>query len=233
MIVFIVIAICYALPLALYSPEPESLAITRKSSLKSRIRYAAATLGMGLGLILVAAVTFDQSHQIDPNIMVVLALSRQGVFEWGFVFQLFTCNFLHINMLHLVGNLSVLLFMSAYERRAGWRRFTAVFIASATIASMGGLLWMPPHTASMGASAGICGLAAAYFLDHGELTLARWIKGVPLVLFIVGLYHFLGPTREGLMGLEIDPGAHLLGAFAGAAFVFLIRARPIPETPGT
>lgn len=229
MIVFVVIAIGFALPLALYTPEPESLTVARKSSLKSRIRSVAATLGIGLGLILAAAATFDRSHQIDPGIMAVLALSRQGVFESGFVFQLLTSNFLHINTFHLVGNLFVLLLMSAYERRAGWRRFTEVFITSATIASLGELLWMPPQTATMGASAGICGLAAAYFLDHGELTLDDWLKGVPLVLFIVGLYSFLGPNHENLLVGETDAGAHMLGALAGATYVFLVRGRPVPE----
>lgn len=71
MMVLIVVAIGFALPLALYAPEAESLRVARKSNLKCRIRSAAATLAIGFGLILAAAATFDENHQIDPNIMAI------------------------------------------------------------------------------------------------------------------------------------------------------------------
>ena len=226
-VVLFIISLVFALPLALYAPDPESLSAVSKPSLKSRIRSSAATLAIGLGLILVAAATFAENHQIDPDIVTVFALSRQGIFEAGFVFELLTSSLLHINYFHLAGNLSVLLLLSPYERRVGWRRFTAVFFATSMAASLGELLWLPPQTAAMGASAGLCGLTAAYFLDYDEMTLSHWIKGLMLVLFIVGLYSYLGPNHRDLPAGTGDPIAHLVGACFGAAYVFFFPARAV------
>ncbi len=221
MIVFIVLGLAFGLPLALYAPAPESLTEVHKTGFKSRIRSSAGTLAIGFVMIMVAAAAFDSNNQIDPDAMEIFALSRHGIFENGFVFQLLTSNLLHIDLFHLVADLFVLLLMSAYERRAGWRRFAVVFLVAVAVSSLGDLFRLQPGTAIMGASAGLCGLAAAYFLDLGDLTLWQWIKGVLLVLFIVGVYSYIGPAGD-LLAEDTGSAAHLLGVCAGAAYVFWV-----------
>lgn len=117
---------------------------------------------------------------------------------------------------------------SAYERRAGWRRFTAVFVVAAVISSMGDLLWLQPQTASMGASAGLCGLAAAYFLDYRDLTLSHRAKGLLLILFIIGLYSYIGPQDKHGLVENINPVSPFSGVFAGAVYVSLVQPKTAP-----
>lgn len=228
MIVFIIIAIGFSLPLALYAPDPESLREVRKIDLQSRIRSCAGTLTLGLVLILAAAFLFDENYAIDSDVIALFALSRQGIFENGLVFQFLTANLLHINLFHLVANLSALALLSAYERRVGWHRFAVVFLVAAVISSIADLLWLDPQTASMGASGGLCGLAAAYFMDYPDLTISHWVQGLLLVLFIVGVYSYFGAGVKGVVVEYIDPVAHIVGASAAAAYVYLVQPRPVP-----
>jgi len=225
MIVFLIITMGFALPLALYAPQPRSLRETRRPNLKTRIRSCAGTLTLGAVLIFTAAALFDANFTLDPDFIALWGLSRQGIFEHGLVFQILTANLLHMDLLHLVGNLSILILLSAYERRVGWRRFSAVFLVAAVFSSAGDLLWIQPQTMALGASGGLCGLAAAYFLDYPNLTRSDWIKGLLLVLIIVGLYSIYSPAIKGVMDFKIDTAAHITGACTGAVYVRLFQPK--------
>ncbi len=237
MIVFIVIAMAFVLPLALYAPQPKSLRKTGRPNLRNRLRSCAGTLTLGFILLFTAAALFDENFVIDPDFMALWGLSRQGILEHGLVFQVLTANLLHMDLLHLVGNLSILMLLSAYERRVGWRRFGAVFLVAAALSSAGDLLWIQPQTVALGASGGLCGLAAAYFLDYPDLTRSEWTKGLLFTLFIVGVYSFFSPAIKGVLDLKVDTAAHIAGAFTGAVYVHLVRpgaatAEPTPaDTP--
>lgn len=222
MIVFVAITLAFALPLVLYAPQPESLHLVPQTGIKRKVRSCAGTLTLGLLLIFIAAALFDESFALNPEFIPLYSLSRRGIFENGFVFQLLTANLLHIDLFHLVTNLSVLVLLSAYERRVGWRRFTAVFWISAVISSATDLMLPQRQGQFMGASGGLCGLAAGYFLDYSDLSLPDWIKGLLIVLFIVGFYSYLGPVIKDDWTGEIDHGAHFAGVCAGAAYIYLV-----------
>lgn len=217
-------AVAMVLPLWLYAPAPVSLHEVGRPGLGDRIRSTAGTLGLGLVMLLVAAAVFNSENRIDPEPMVIFALSRSGIFESGAIFQLLTANLLHDDLPHLAANLSLLVLLSAYERRVGWRRHVMVYGVSAVGSSMAVLAWLPPQAVFMGASGGISGLAAAYLLDQRGMGKAEWAKGSLVVLLIVGLCSLSPSDSSPLQGVAI--AAHLAGALAGAAYTYLVRWAP-------
>ena len=230
MIIFIIISFAFGLPLALYAPKPESLHGGVKPSLGWRIRSAWGTLAIGGILIAIAAATLDGNYQIDPSFVSRFALSQYGITEQGRLFQFFTANLLHVDLFHLLTNLTALLLLSAYERRVGWRRFLAIFLAAAILSSAGDLLLFEPESAILGASTGMCGLAVAYFLDHPRLSRTATVDGLLLVLFIMSLYSFAWPVDRQMATEYVTLAAHLLGGSLGAAYAFFFPAHRKRET---
>lgn len=232
MSLYIIVTLTFALPLVLYMPQSEGIHETMHVSLKRRIRSCIGTYMLGMILLLTAAATFNESFEIESRFLPLFALSRQGIFENGFVFQLLTANFLHMDLFHLVTNLSALVLLSAYERRVGWGRFIAVFLVSAVISSIADLPWLGSHEASLGASGGMCGLAAAYFLDYRNLRISDWVKGLLIVTLIIGIFSYLEPIiREASWG-KIDHAVHIVGACAGMAYVYFVSPKTVPAIEG-
>lgn len=220
MITLLALSAGFVLPLALHSPEPESLRSAARPSLAQRLRGRAGTLLLGLALIALAAVTFAEgSMTIDPELEARFALSRSGVIEEGRFLQLVTSNFLHVNLLHLVSNLAVLMLLSVYEWRVGALRYLSVFAVAAIGSSVIELPFMQNGTVALGASAGICGLAAAYFLDYRDLLRKEWTIGIVAVLALVALYSFTGQHETPT--ISVDWMSHLAGALVGGVYVRL------------
>jgi len=223
MITFLAVLAGFVLPLAIHSPEYESLHDAGRPDIATKLRFRAGTLSLGVLLIAVAAATFGSTQfSIDPRLGTIFALSRQGVFERGWVFEFLTSNFIHINLFHLVSNLFVLMLLSAYEWRVGIHRYIAVFLLAAVASSMIDLLLMllmRDDSVSMGASAGIFGLASAYFLDYRDVSRKDWIVGISAVLVLVGFYSFLGNVNEDKIGGTVNWTAHMSGALVGGVYV--------------
>jgi len=222
MTVLMLLLLAFALPLIWYSPEPENLREKKRPDLKERVTHRCGTLLLGTVLIAVAASTFDlNALKITPSSEALLALSRQGVFDGGRVYQLVTSNFVHINLLHLIGNLSLLMLLSLYEWRVGIARYFAVYFFAAIVSSLIDLAAFPAQAVFLGASGGICGLAAAYFVDHENVSRKEWGIGIAVVLLLVALYSFVGKADEAKLGASINWLAHLSGALAGGIYVRL------------
>lgn len=227
MIALVAVSAGFLLPLALHSPESESLRSATRLDLVQRLRRRAGTLLLGLVLLALAAVTFVKDGLvIDRSFEAVFALSRSGVFEEGRLFQLVTSNFLHVNLLHLVSNLGVLMLLSVYEWRVGAVRYLSVFAVAAIGSSVIELPLMQDDTVALGASAGICGLAAAYFLDYPDLSRKEWMAGIATVLGLVALYSFAGQYETS--GITIDWQSHLAGALVGGVYVRFFRSAEAP-----
>lgn len=227
MITLLAISAAFVLPLALHSPESESLRSAARPTPVQRLRGRAGTLLLGLALIALAAITFAEgSLAIDPELEARFALSRSGVFEEGRFLQTVTNNFLHFNLFHLVSNVALLMLLSVYEWRVGARRYLSVFALSALGSSLLELPFMQDGTAAMGASAGICGLAAGFFLDYRDLSSKEWTIGIVFVLGLVALYSFTGQHETSTM--TVDWMSHLAGALVGGVYVRLSRIHSIP-----
>jgi membrane associated rhomboid family serine protease len=147
-------------------------------------------------------------------------------FWTGAVWQLLTFQFLHGGLLHLAGNLLGLWsFGRALEWRLGQRRMLLVYfvsgVAGGLLQAMLGALAPAQFGAQhlLGASAGVCGLFAAFALLEPEADVLWFF--VPMrartmyLVSVVVAVTFAIAFRDS----HIAHAAHLGGLLAGAAFI--------------
>ncbi len=160
-----------------------------------------------------------------------LALSRRGL-QSGYVWQLFTFQFLHANSGHLLANSLGLYFLGRpVEDMLGKARLLEVYFGSSFL---GGLLQallgvaIPAYFGGpvLGASAGVCGLLAAFALLLGDRTIllmfflpvrARTLLNIALAMAV---FFVLVPAEPG-----IAHAAHLGGLLGGMAYMHWIVRR--------
>lgn len=163
------------------------------------------------------------SFPTDP----LLALSLEGLSR-GYLWQLFTFQFMHGGLLHLLLNAFVIyVFGRALEEELGWRRFLTLYFAGGFL---GGLLQVLAAAvaprwyggAVMGASAGAFALMSAFAMLHPQrpltlllffvLPLTLKAKYLLLVSALLALFGILFP------GDGIAHAAHLGGMLTGIAY---------------
>lgn len=216
--------------LLFYQPQKASLRDTNTYSLFQKIRTGKATLILGCLLILIALFSFQPNLQIAPAMAAIFGMSWPGVFTYHLYFQPMSSLFFHFDWVHLIGNLSVLLLLSAYERRVGALRFIFVFLVSGILASLFFLLIMPHEALALGASGGLCGLVAAYFLDDPGIAKKEWMYGGLAVLGFILFMSLLPDHRTEALHYSVNWSVHLLGAFIA---LFLIKLCPLKaKRPG-
>lgn len=158
-------------------------------------------------------------------LMRTLALSREGL-SHGQVWQLFTFQFLHGGMMHLLFNLmGIFFFGRLVEDRLGRGAFLKLYFLSGVA---GGLLQaalglaIPPFFGKpvVGASAGVYGLimASALLEPHGVILLF-FVLPMRMMYFVaiagaIALFYILVPVEPG-----IAHAAHLGGMLGALAFM--------------
>ncbi len=156
-----------------------------------------------------------------------LALTTTGM-RSGFLWQLFTFQFLHGGLLHLLMNLLGLWFLGSWvERVLGTKRYLFFF----ALCGLGGgllqgalMLIFPGHYGSLlyGASAGTSGMLALFAVLEAESEI-RWNFVIPLrakhLLWLeigISLFFTMVPADQG-----VAHAAHLGGIIAGITFARL------------
>jgi membrane associated rhomboid family serine protease len=160
-----------------------------------------------------------------------LALSREGL-EAGWFWQLFTFQFLHGGTWHFVCNVVGLYFLGRpLEAALGPARLLEVYFGGSFLggllqALLGLLFPFQFGQATLGASAGVCGLLAAFamlqrdrmFLFMFFLPIRAW--NLLLISLGVAVFFVLVPSEPG-----IAHAAHLGGLLGGMAYVhWIVRA---------
>lgn len=170
-----------------------------------------------------------------------LALTPECFYR-GRLWQLFTFQFLHGGLLHLLCNLLGLWFLGRFvETAVGRRRFLSAYFGSGVV---GGLLQcalmmlFPGHFGQFvyGASAGVSGIFAVFarLLPDSEV---RWnfilpIRADVLLWVCAGLSLFFTLVPSGRGG-GVAHAAHLGGLLAGVAFVRLGWHQDFRPLPGS
>ena len=154
-----------------------------------------------------------------------LVLSADAL-RHGYVWQLLTFQFLHANTLHLVFNLLGIWWFGKFveERLGKWHFFKLYFLSGVA----GGLLqcllmWaFPLHFGArvVGASAGVCGLIAAFAIIEPHATILAYFV-IPLrarsLLYIeagIAIFFILVPSDS-----DVAHAAHLGGILFAAAYL--------------
>lgn len=182
-------------------------------------------------LMLVLAVVFAlqcvNAVYLQTSAESYLALTTAGL-RSGFVWQLFTFQFLHGGLFHLLMNLLGLWFLGSWvERVLGTKRYLIFF----ALCGVGGgllqgalMLLFPGHYGSLlyGASAGTSGMLALFAVLEAESEI-RWNFVIPLrakhLLWLeagISLFFTVVPANQG-----VAHAAHLGGILAGIAFARL------------
>lgn len=153
------------------------------------------------------------------------ALSRDGLAH-GHLWQLLTFQFLHAGLPHLIINLfGLYVFGRPVEERLGKAAFLKLYLTSGILGGImqTALLFAAPSTMDrsvVGASAGVCGLVAAFAMLDPNATLLLFF-----VLPVRAKYLLIGSIAISVVFLVTgsDPGvahaAHLGGFIGGMAYV--------------
>jgi rhomboid family protein len=176
--------------------------------------------------VIVFMVMYGAGGQVYAAFLDYGALSFEGV-KHGFIWQFLTFQFLHANLGHLFFNMLTLFFFARpLEEMLGRRIFLNLYLTSGVIGGvvqiLFGLVFSRFAGAVVGASAGICGLIAAFALLNPDCTIylmfilpIRAIYFLPLALGITILMMVI-PSES-----HIANAAHLGGLLAGVAWIKL------------
>lgn len=198
-----------------YMREP---AYHRRRLSASVILMIAITAAFGLQQI---NATYLQGPVVD-----YLALSRAGISR-GFIWQFLTFQFLHGGLFHLLCNLLGIWFFGSFvEERLGAPRMLRIYFTSGVL---GGVLQIamaflaprffgPWHV--FGASAGVCGLLAAFATIEPDATILLFfvlpVRARHVLIASLGIAFFFTvvPPSDG-----IAHAAHLGGLLSGIAYI--------------
>jgi len=201
-------------------------------------------LSLTVVLIIVNAIIFvfellvsGYSHSLHIENQ-YFALSKGGL-ERGFLWQLFTFQFMHAGLWHLVFNCwAIYVFGRALEAVLGWKKFLILFLSSGVVGGicqvLVAMLWPDLFGGPVvGASAGVFGLIAGFavLFPERELVLllffilpvrlsAKMLLMISAVLALAGIVFPLD---------HVANAAHLGGMLAGFIFIRrFVQGRGLP-----
>ena len=173
------------------------------SQKKPVITYALMAINVAIYLYLAL---FD-----DGTLKTLFSNNYLLIVKNGEFFRLFTCMFLHADLVHLACNMYALYLIGPQvERYYGRWRFLLIYIISGLLGSVFSCVFMSEMTFSLGASGAIFGLfgSVAYFTYYYRATLQGLLRSsiVPTILINLCL---------GFMIPGIDIWAHIGGLIGG------------------
>jgi Uncharacterized membrane protein (homolog of Drosophila rhomboid) len=165
---------------------------------------------------------------VDPRLGRYLALNPLFIVKGGMYWQIFTYQFVHGGLSHLLSNMIGLLFFGlTVERRIGSKEFILLYLLSGTLCGFFSLLiylvtgtW---YVFLMGASGAVFAILLAYAVLFPASVLYIWgILPVPAPLLVIGYagletVSMLAGTNQG-----VAHSTHLIG-FAVSWFYFIVR----------
>ncbi len=223
MFFFFPILIVYISFLVFYRPQPSDLRQQRPSLLQN-IFLIPASLGLGILFMVIFLITSQGTFiSIPEDILTKFSVEKMHYFSFHSLFKLLASNFLHLNLIHLLSNLTALGLCSFYERRVGSKKFLLVFCIG-IIGSDFSLLFYPSPMILIGSSGGVFALTGAYFTDFPDLHLKDWLSGLAvfLILFIV-LSIPENQFKNSFKNYHIDYLGHLFGGLAGIFYCRFFR----------
>lgn len=224
MIIFATVLFAYVFTLLFIQPAPESLKGS-KVGFKDNFYAIRGSLLLGIFLILVFLVTSDFKFlKINPIALLLLGLSNLTELSILWLFQFMTHSIIHLDLTHLVVNLSGLGLTSLYERRVGTKRFLTVVSVSALASGLSILLYSDSAVLG-GISGGICGLAVSYFIDFDNISGKDFAMALISFAIIFATFSFTNSNKTD-PSMKVDHIGHILGAIGGVIYCrFHVRKR--------
>jgi membrane associated rhomboid family serine protease len=190
--------------------------------------------GVFFGLLLLGLI----APHAEALIRTYTSLIPAFIVHYGMIWQLVTYSFLHLGIMHILGNMLQLWFFgTTLESDWGAKQFYEFFFftviggALLTVAvSFTGLFGVSPLTPTEGASAGVFGVLVAFAMLYGEQSVFLFpfpisikAKYLVAILVLVNLAGAFGAMRSST-GEAIAYAAHLGGGLFGWFYIkFLPR----------
>jgi membrane associated rhomboid family serine protease len=187
-----------------------------------------------VALIIVNAIVFVFELLVsgNPHSLFIedqyFALSVEGL-KNGFIWQLFTFQFMHAGLLHILANCwAIYVFGRVIEETLGWKKFLILYLSSGVVGGicqvLAALLWPDLFGGPVvGASAGVFGLVAAFAVLFPERELLLLLFFVLPVRLRAKMLLMLSAVLA-LAGIvfpinHVANAAHLGGMLAGVVFI--------------
>lgn len=178
--------------------------------------YSVVLSGSGRGLTRI-----DQGLLIDGGLFARARLVESGAVSFigvdaGEYYRLATSAFLHDGIFHLAFNMYALWFLGQLlEASFGRSRFLSLYVVS-MLGGAFGVMWLSPHSPTVGASGAVFGLMGAMLLVQRAVGVSIWRSPLAMVLLFNLAFTLLIP--------RVSVGGHFGGLAAGAAMGALMLA---------
>lgn len=199
--------------------------MTLKTFLRKPFRYEfwnAALVIIGVNLIVYLLT------MLDPSLTRLLSMNPLYVIKGGMLWQVFTYQFVHANVSHILFNmLGVFFFGVAVERRVGSSEFILFYLLSGTLSGVLSLLVYLvsgiDYVFLMGASGAVFSLLLAYATLYPRSIIYLWgIVPIPAPILVLGYAALEFFNLVTGMNQGVAHSTHLLG-FAVAWVYFVVR----------
>lgn len=225
MVFFIIVLLLWGLGLFFLRPKPDDL-YQKISSRRESFKEVQATFWLGIVLCCVFFICSDQNFEhINENWFFILGINNIELFSINGLCQTFSSNFIHIDTMHLLLNLSFLGLLSLYERNVGGKRFLDIFIFTGVCSSIS-ILFISDPIISGGASAGLFGLGGAYFLDKSGLKPKEYAQGIVMILLMY-MVTKIGINSNSIKNYHVDEWGHILGLILGVVYCKIIPIKKL------
>jgi len=193
------------------------------------VKFSGGGITPAVKILLIANVSvFIFQNFLDYRFILIFGLVPQLVWKELYIWQLFTYQFLHGGLFHLLFNMLALwMFGCDLERRWGSKFFTKYYFVSAVGGGILNAVLMPSQMVpSIGASGGIYGILLAYGLTYPNRTVYFYflfpikMKHFVMIIGAISLYSSFTASQTGIAHL-----AHMGGMVFG--YIYLRWGNPL------
>ncbi len=219
MIIFFLSCTIYIAALLFITPHQHNLKAVPLTFVQN-FKLIQASLYLGVLLLVIFFITSNYNFLvIDERIFNLLALRNEITVLLPY--QIITHSLIHIDLFHLLINISGIGLASLYERRVGPKRFLSI-LAIGCIASTPSILFYA-DTYISGISGGLFGLFAAYIVDRTGLTIKEWLGACLIFAVLMLVFSFTQTIEHSPNNYQVDHIGHMLGA---VGVIFYCRFKP-------
>lgn len=146
------------------------------------------------------------------------AIHDRAAVDGGAWWRLLSAHLVHSSLRMGVLDLGAVALLGSWVERRSRSALVAVLLASALAVGLAVHLLHPGLARYHGASGVACALFAWVVVDlvrHARSTSARWLALLALALFLAKSAWEVGTGRSLAAGVDVVPGAHLVGALIG------------------
>jgi rhomboid protease GluP len=177
-------------------------------------------IGINILIYIITAIMSRNIFDSNTYVLIILGAKVNELINYGQVWRLLTCAFLHGGIMHLAFNMySLKIIGSEIEYIFGRKKYLIIYL----MASVGGSIFsyiFSPYSISVGASGAIFGLLGA-MLVFGIKHRNKIGKGYMMnIIQVIGINIFIGITLS-----NIDNFGHIGGLIVGGITALLVKSK--------